>query len=75
MAQRRIIIVDDHPLFRSALRQTLSSTDGEFRVEEACDLDGLTAALEVDRDCDLVLLDLNMPGTRGFAGLLLLRAQ
>ena len=45
------------------------------RVEEAGDLAGLTAALEADRDCDLVLLDLNMPGVRGFSGLLLLRAQ
>jgi DNA-binding NarL/FixJ family response regulator len=35
----------------------------------------LTAALEADRDCDLVLLDLNMPGAHGFSGLLLLRAQ
>src|SRR5690606_2012512 len=43
--------------------------------EEAGDLDGLTAALEANRDCDLVLLDLNMPGVRGFSGLLLLRAQ
>jgi DNA-binding NarL/FixJ family response regulator len=72
---RRIIIVDDHPLFRAALRQTLSGSDAEMRVEEAGDLSALTAALEVDRDCDLVLLDLNMPGAHGISGLLLLRAQ
>jgi DNA-binding NarL/FixJ family response regulator len=75
MSRRRIIIVDDHPLFRSALRQTLAGGDPSIEVEEAGDLAGLNAALEADRDCDLVLLDLNMPGVRGFSGLLLLRAQ
>jgi DNA-binding NarL/FixJ family response regulator len=75
MTRRRIIIVDDHPLFRAALRQTLAGGDPAIVVEEAGDLSGLTAALETDRDCDLVLLDLNMPGSRGFSGLLLLRAQ
>lgn len=75
MTRRRIIIVDDHPLFRAALRQTLVGGDATVGVEEAGDLKGLTAALEADRDCDLVLLDLNMPGVRGFSGLLLLRAQ
>jgi DNA-binding NarL/FixJ family response regulator len=75
MSRRRIIIVDDHPLFRAALRQTLASGDPSIEVEEAGDLPGLNAALEAERDCDLVLLDLNMPGVRGFSGLLLLRAQ
>lgn len=75
MSRRRIIIVDDHPLFRAALRQTLAGGDPSISVEEAGDLAGLSAALEADRDCDLVLLDLNMPGVRGFSGLLLLRAQ
>jgi DNA-binding NarL/FixJ family response regulator len=73
--RRRIIIVDDHPLFRAALRQTLKGGDPSIEVEEAGDLAGLSAALEADRDCDLVLLDLNVPGARGFSGLLLLRAQ
>ena len=72
---RRIIIVDDHPLFRAALRQTLSGGTDDIAVEEAGGLDALTAALEADRDCDLVLLDLNMPGGHGLSGLLLLRAQ
>ena len=71
----RIIIVDDHPLFRAALRQTLEGGDSGMAFEEAGDIEGLSAALEANRDCDLVLLDLNMPGVRGFSGLLLLRAQ
>ena len=75
MTRRRIIIVDDHPLFRAALRQTLAAGDPSVVVEEAGDLPALNAALGSDRDCNLVLLDLNMPGTRGFSGLLLLRAQ
>ena len=75
MTRRRIIIVDDHPLFRSALRQTLAAGDPSIAVEEAGDLAELSAALDADRECDLVLLDLNMPGVRGFSGLLLLRAQ
>lgn len=75
MTRRRIIIVDDHPLFRAALRQTLAGGDATVSVEEAGDLAHLSASLDADRDCDLVLLDLNMPGVRGFSGLLLVRAQ
>jgi DNA-binding NarL/FixJ family response regulator len=75
MARRRIIIVDDHPLFRAALRQTLATGDPGIEVEEVGDLDALGASLERDRDCDLVLLDLNLPGAHGYSGLLLLRAQ
>jgi DNA-binding NarL/FixJ family response regulator len=75
MTQRRIIIVDDHPLFRAALRQTLAVGDASAEIEEAGDLDELNAVLEAEREYDLVLLDLSMPGVRGFSGLLLLRAQ
>jgi DNA-binding NarL/FixJ family response regulator len=75
MVRRRIIIVDDHPLFRAALHQTLATGDPAIEAEEADDIQALGDALERDRDCDLVLLDLNLPGARGFSGLLLLRAQ
>ena len=68
MTRRRIIIVDDHPLFRAALRQTLAGGDATVSVEEAGDLSSLSTALDADRDCDLVLLDLNMPGVRRYSG-------
>lgn len=75
MDAKRIIIVDDHPLFRTALVQIVDPGPGSAQVEEAGDLEQLTTALATDRACDLILLDLNMPGSRGFSGLLLVRAQ
>jgi DNA-binding NarL/FixJ family response regulator len=71
----RIIIADDHPLFRMALRETLTGAGGDAVIEEASDFSGLSDALGASRDCDLVLLDLNMPGAHGLSGLLLLRAE
>lgn len=71
-----IIIADDHPLMRGALRQTIQQVLGQTaRLTETDCLDQLMAALERDRNnVDLVLLDLNMPGMSGFVGLLTLRA-
>src|ERR1700722_14384157 len=71
----RILIADDHPLVLGALRQALSGgiQGGEFF--EAADLESLSAALDRTPDMDLVLLDLAMPGVRGFSGLMYLRAQ
>lgn len=69
------IIADDHPLFRGALRQTLAETFGDVRITEAGTLDEVARELEAGNDVDLVLLDLSMPGMRGFSGLMYLRAQ
>lgn len=75
MASYRIIIVDDHPLFRDALRQALSNSIRDLDICEAGSLDGLSSALEGKMETDLVLLDLAMPGVKGFSGLMYLRAQ
>ena len=70
-----IIIADDHPLFRGALRQAVASIMPQARVMEASGMDDLNAALTQERDVDLILLDLTMPGVQGFSGLMSLRAQ
>lgn len=75
MAKQRIVIVDDHPLFRGALRQALSTAISGVEILEAGSLDELSTTLEQTKDVDLVLLDLAMPGVQGLSGLLLLRAQ
>ena len=71
----RIVIADDHPLVRGALRHAVAGAVGDCRISECGDLEALSKALEADPDVDLVLLDLAMPGVRGFSGLIYLRAQ
>ncbi len=75
MASPTFIVADDHPLFRKALRQTVESAFDAADIVEAGSLDGVTDALADHVDADLVLFDLNMPGSRGFSGLIYLRAQ
>ena len=75
MASLRIIIADDHPLFRDALRLTIAQALPEAAIAEADSFDTLRATLEREPDTDLVLLDLKMPGMQGLSGLLFMRAQ
>jgi DNA-binding NarL/FixJ family response regulator len=74
MTACRLVIADDHPLFRDALRLTASQTLPDAEIVEADSFDSLREALEAVPEADLVLLDLNMPGMLGFSGLLFLRA-
>src|SRR3979409_1436423 len=74
-ASTRLVIADDHPLFRDALRQAVASVVTSAKIDEAGSFDELTALLEQDSDVDLILLDLTMPGISGFSGLIYLRAQ
>lgn len=74
-ATYRILIADDHPLFRDALKHALSGMFSTIEIIEAGTLEEMTTLLESDGEVDLVLLDLAMPGVRGFSGLLYLRAQ
>ncbi len=71
----RLLIADDHPLFRAALRQAANESVADCVVIEAADLAGVLKVLAGDPDIDLVLLDLHMPGSQGLSGLAALRGQ
>ncbi len=75
IVQYRLVIADDHPLFRGALREAVSGLLEQVDIAEAGTFDELVDLLERGGDVDLVLLDLTMPGARGFSGLMYMRAQ
>src|SRR6185369_8745080 len=56
-----LVIADDHPLFRDALRQAVASVLTSARIDEAGSFEDLTKLLEQTSDVDLILLDLSMP--------------
>jgi len=73
--QYRLVIADDHPLFRGALREAVGGLFAKAAIAEAGTFDEVAEILDRDGEVDLVLLDLAMPGTRGFSGLMYLRGQ
>ena len=67
-----VLIADDHPLIRDALRQVVADALPGHAIREANCLEAALAAAESE-DPDLILLDINMPGMHGFRGLISLR--
>jgi DNA-binding NarL/FixJ family response regulator len=71
----KFLIVEDHPIFAEALRSTLAAVISNVCFVHAGTLADAKDALEGDADFDLVLLDLWLPDTHGFAGLIELRKR
>ncbi len=71
----RILIADDHPLVRGALRQAVANAVAGADIVECGSLDEAIKSLDANPEVDLILLDLAMPGVRGYSGLMMLRAQ
>jgi DNA-binding NarL/FixJ family response regulator len=65
----RILVADDHGLYRKGLRSTLEAALTNLEVTEADSLDAALIAIEADGRLDLVLVDLNMPGLVTFDSL------
>ncbi|MGA2551584.1 MAG: response regulator transcription factor [Burkholderiaceae bacterium] len=75
MSELTLIIADDHPLFREALKEAVGRQVPGARIVEASSLDTLRRAVADNPDADLILLDLRMPGAQGLSSLLYLRAE
>lgn len=73
--QSVVVIADDHPLFRAALRLAVERVLPGVSVIEADSFKALQAVVVTAPEADLVLLDLRMPGVQGYASLVWLRAQ
>ena len=72
----KLIIADDHPIVRKGLREIVSETPDIVVVDEAADGTELLKKLAAGGyDCDLVLLDISMPGSNGFDVLKRLREE
>lgn len=71
----KIIIADDHPLFRAALKQAVGQAVDDVEVIEADTIAALQNSVVSCPEADLVLLDLNMPGAHGFSALVFMRGQ
>lgn len=69
------LVVDDHPLFLEALRLSIAAAFPDASVVEATSIAKAKEAIVGNPPFDLVLLDLSMPGTVGFEGLLEMRSQ
>ncbi len=72
---REILVADDHPLFREALRHALGRAVPDATVVEADSVPALLEKAAAHPDAELLLLDLNMPGAQGFSALVQMRAH
>jgi DNA-binding NarL/FixJ family response regulator len=75
MSLPKILVADDHPLFRTAVLHALHDVVDIQSTIEVASASALTGALTDDPDVELVLLDLAMPGARGFSSLVWLRGE
>lgn len=75
MSDCAIVIADDHPLVRDALKQAIAQDQSNATFHEAASLAEAESTIRAEGSPDLLLLDLHMPGMRGFTGLVYLRSE
>ncbi|MFO1467567.1 MAG: response regulator transcription factor [Steroidobacteraceae bacterium] len=67
LAARNILVADDHPLYRDALRTVIPQACENVVLAEACSSDEVLAQVTSDERFDLIVLDLNLPGASGLS--------
>ena len=71
----RILLADDHPLFREGVKPVLEKLDPDADVIEAVDFPSAFEAMRHGGEMDLALMDLYMPGMSGIDGVIRFRAM
>jgi DNA-binding NarL/FixJ family response regulator len=72
---REVLIADDHPLFRDALKRAVLTSWPHALLREADSVPALQQLIDAHPDAELLLLDLHMPGASGFSALVHMRSQ
>lgn len=70
----KILLADDHPLFREGVKPVLLKLDRRVTLIEAHDYPSAFTAMHKAKEVDLALLDLYMPGMSGLDGVTRFRA-
>lgn len=65
----KLLVVDDHPLFREGLRRALDLLGDDVEIHEATNFVEATDFVAANSDLDLILLDLRLPGMQGYSGI------
>lgn len=71
----RVLLIDDHPLFRQALAATIAQIAGAIAIAQCESLADARKDLAGGSPCALILLDLKLPDSQGMGGLLSLKAE
>ncbi|HYG90070.1 MAG TPA: response regulator transcription factor [Azospirillum sp.] len=71
----RVLIAEDHPLFREALAHVIWLVDPSAECTDAATLEQALALINRDEGFDLIMLDLGLPGTSGLSAALTVREQ
>lgn len=71
----RLLVADDHPMFRAALRHALGEILPGAIIDEVASQKAVEAAVAAGTPFDLAIVDLMMPGSMGFSSLVYLRGE
>jgi DNA-binding NarL/FixJ family response regulator len=71
----KILLIDDHALFRDGLLLVLEDLKIDIETFEACSFESASEVMQAQPDLDMVLLDLGLPGTSYLDALLAIRQR
>lgn len=75
MTGQKVLITDDHPLFRAALKHAVMKSIPDATIIEVSSLDETQHVLKTEPDIKLLLLDIHMSDSHGFSGLIMIRHE